>query len=66
MNVESQKSLNQNITSLSEQVDEIENSIFEIKFKLEKAHCDLVLTMDPTINLNAEEGRVECEKCTSS
>ena len=65
MNEESEKSLNQNITSLSEQIGDIENSIVEIKFKLEKSHCDLILTMDPTINMNAEEAKVECEKCRS-
>ena len=47
--------LNQNLTKLNDDLESLNMELNEMRFRLEKAHCDLILTIDPNIMIKLDE-----------
>jgi hypothetical protein len=58
-----ERNLNQKLARLNEELDSLGFELSEQRFRLEKVHCDLVLSMDPAIFAKIENSPVNCEKC---
>ena len=51
---ESNRKINQDIECLVENIDALDREMTELKFKIEKSHLDLILTLDTNLNTNLE------------
>jgi len=53
-----------NSSKLDDEIERMEEKLVELRFRLQKAHCELLIRMDPNIQLKLNE--VFKEKSTSS
>ena len=51
--------INQEIESISEFVEVLDREITEMKFRIEKSHLDLILTLDSNINTGFENLNIQ-------
>jgi hypothetical protein len=60
-----ERNLNQKLARLNEELDTLGSELGEQRFRLEKVHCDLVLSMDPAIlaMIASNNSSVVCERC---
>jgi uncharacterized protein Yka (UPF0111/DUF47 family) len=65
-NESAERRISQNISRLSENLDNLNIELNEMRFRLEKAHCDLVLTIDPSIMRRLENTIDKCESCAKN
>jgi hypothetical protein len=48
-----------NSCKLSEEIERMEEKLVEMRFRLQKAHCELLILMDPSIQLQLNEALKE-------
>jgi hypothetical protein len=59
-----ERTLHHKISKLDEQFDALSSNLNEMRYRLQKSHCELLLATDPAISDMAAKEKIECEKCT--
>jgi len=48
-----------NSSKLSEEIERMDEKLVELRFRLQKAHCELLIVMDPNIQAKLNEALQE-------
>jgi hypothetical protein len=49
-----------------DELNDLQRELVELKFRLQKVHCNLIFTMDPNIPIQIDQLQQKCESCKQS